>query len=98
MLYDNLTWCPRLDGFYVYVLMLTNGDMYKGYTQWFKERMQQHFNGNGCQTTKRSKPLYILHHEKYNSRKEAFARERYLKTKEGFYWLKNNTELKTLKP
>lgn len=80
--YENqIEWCPNVDGFIFYALKLRNGDIYKGYTAHFRNRMLAHFNGRGCRTTMRNKPEYILHHEVFETKKEAMDRERYYKTK-----------------
>lgn len=96
---NKLEWCPDYKGFSSYVLMLENGKMYKGYTSCFRKRMLQHFNNFGCRTTRISKPVYILHHEEYDTKQTAMAREQFFKSIQGFYWLKNPTSsLKTIKP
>ncbi len=95
---NKLDWCPEITGFCAYVLMCENGKMYKGHTGNFKQIMLQHFNGRGGQTTKHMKPSYILHHEEYDSRETAVAREKFFKSGNGFYWLKDSQNLKTIKP
>jgi predicted GIY-YIG superfamily endonuclease len=95
---NKLDWVPDLTGFVAYVLMLDNGMMYKGYTGGFKTRMLAHFNGGGCSTTRRHSPVYILHHEEYDSKAAAMAREQFFKSGDGFYWLKAGQFLKTIKP
>lgn len=87
---DHIFWCPQVRGFVFYALMLTNGNIYKGYTSEFKNRMIAHFNGRGCRTTRISKPLYVFHHEVFATKQEALARERYFKTIGG-YELRNGT-------
>lgn len=97
--YENkLDWCPQFQGFSAYILVLENGDMYKGYTGNFKQRMLCHFNGYGGNTTRRNKPVYILHHEEYDSKETAIAREQWFKSIDGFNWLKSTPLLKTIKP
>ena len=95
---NKLEWCPEFYGFTAYILILDNGDMYKGYTGNFKQRMLQHFNGYGGRTTKKYKPIYILHHEEYDSKQAAIAREQFFKSIGGFIWIKSFKYLKTIKP
>ena len=96
--YENkLEWCPDMEGFYAYVLMMSNGKMYKGYTGGFKKRMLAHFNGFGCATTKRNRPVYIVHYEKFDTKQEAMAREKAFKTTDSSF-LKNPANLNTIKP
>lgn len=95
---NKLEWVPELKGFVTYILMCENGKMYKGYTGSFKQRMLQHFNGFGGATTRRLKPVYILHHEEYDSKQAAMAREKFYKSGDGYYWIKKAEFLKTIKP
>jgi len=95
---NKLEWVPEITGFCAYVVMMSNGKMYKGFTGNFKNRMLQHFNGYGGNTTRRYPPIYIVHYEQFDTKKEAMDREKFFKTGEGLSFLKNSSNLKTIKP
>lgn len=95
---NKLEWCPEIEGFCTYILMLSNGDKYKGYTSNFKGRMLSHFNGYGGNTTKKSTPIYVVHYELFSTKKEAMDREKFFKSVDGHIWLKNCSSLNTIKP
>lgn len=84
---NKIEWCPQVEGFVTYALRLDNGDLYKGYTGNFRQRMLNHFNGQGGHTTKKNKPLFVYHHECFSTKKEAIDREKFFKTV-GASWLK----------
>lgn len=94
---NKIEWCPEIEGFVTYVLRLENGHLYKGFTSNFRQRMLNHFNGMGCQTTKKSSPIYVYHYEVFTTKAEAIARERYFKTIGGGE-LKNLANPNTIKP
>lgn len=94
---NKLEWCPEIPGFVTYVLMLSNGDLYKGYTGNFKQRMLNHFNGKGCSTTIKYSPVYIYHYESFRTKEEAIDREIFLK-KHGYTWLRELSNIKSIKP
>jgi len=68
--------------FYVYFLNLTNGDIYTGYTEDLKRRMDEHKLGK-VKSTKHKGPLTLIGYEAYKLKSDAARRERFLKTTEG---------------
>ena len=68
--------------FYVYVLLLSNNDLYVGYTTDLKRRIPEHERG-GVQSTRFKLPVELIHCEAYALETDARRRERFLKTTEG---------------
>jgi len=69
--------------YYVYILKsLVNNRLYTGATNNLKRRIEEHNSGNS-KYTKSTKPFVLLHKEIYKTRKEAYQRERFLKTGKG---------------
>ena len=52
---------------YVYTLNLKGGNKYVGYTENPKNRISQHFSGNGAQWTQKHKPISINSIQKVSS-------------------------------
>ena len=68
---------------YVYVLQSKkDGDFYIGCTQDLRERVKLH-NAGRVASTKKRVPFVLIHYEAYLDQKDAFNRERYLKTRWG---------------
>jgi len=73
---------------YVYVLhSKTDGDLYTGCTHDLRRRLQEHNAGKVISTVKRV-PLELVYYEAYHSEKDAFRREKYLKTTYGHRYLR----------
>lgn len=69
--------------FYVYVLKsLSNGDLYKGYTNDLKRRVQEH-NQGVTKTTKTGGPWELIYYEAFISEKAARHEELFLKSGAG---------------
>lgn len=79
---------PRPGIFFVYVIACEGGSYYIGHTDSISRRWQEHVTGKGADWTKKHKPRYIPHYEEFNSREEAIAREKELKTTSGRRWIK----------
>ncbi len=73
--------------FYAYVIQCENDSFYIGQTDDLSRRWGQHKQGQ-VGWTKRHKPVAVIHHECFDSRREAVEREKYLKTGFGRKWLK----------
>ena len=67
--------------YYVYILHLKNGDLYKVSTANLVERCNEHKNDK-VTTTRRQAPA-LIHYECYKLKSDALRRERFLKTTEG---------------
>jgi len=67
--------------FYVYILLLNNGDLYTGFTGDLRRRVSEHINGT-VESTK-GKFVKLIHYEAYFLESDARRREEYLKTTEG---------------
>lgn len=68
--------------FYVYLLQLSNGDIYKGFTADLKSRLSQHKRGT-VNSTKKFLPVTLICYQAYLLESDARAREKYLKTSDG---------------
>ncbi len=73
--------------YYVYLLLLCNNQIYTGSTDDLKRRLYEHKTGRD-RFTSRHLPVDLIHYEAYKNKKDAQIRERYLKTTEGKYFLK----------
>jgi len=67
--------------YFVYILKLNNGDLYKGSTANLKQRIHEHKNSK-VDSTKDKRPV-LIHFECYLKKSDATRRERFLKTTEG---------------
>lgn len=67
---------------YVYVLRLSNGNLYTGQTGDLKRRLAEHQRG-GVTSTKPHLPCRLILYEGYALKSDALRRERFLKTTEG---------------
>ena len=66
--------------YYTYILKsLVNNDIYIGSSEDLNKRLNVHNQGK-VKSTKAYRPWILLEYEAYNSRSEAFRRERFLKT------------------
>jgi putative endonuclease len=80
--------------FYVYILeSLSNGDFYKGCTENYIERLEQHNRGES-QYTRSLCPWKLIFAQAIKTKSEALRRERQLKrcNKEYLRWLVNQPE------
>jgi len=67
--------------YYIYILLLNNNNLYKGYTSDLKRRIKEHYSGK-VESTKYKKPK-LIHYEAYLLKSDAERREKFLKTTEG---------------
>jgi len=69
--------------FYVYILYSEkDGRLYKGFTSDLKRRLNEHNLGENTSTAYR-RPLKLVYYEAYLVKRDAEAREKYLKTSMG---------------
>jgi len=74
---------------YVYILQsLKDNNFYTGCTDDLNKRFKKHNNGE-IKSTKNRKPLKIIYYEVCINKKDAFAREKYLKSGMGKRYIKN---------
>ena len=73
--------------YYVYILLLSNKQLYTGSTGNLEQRLRDHENGKVI-STKDRRPLKIIHYETYFLKSDATRREKFLKTTEGKRLLK----------
>ena len=67
---------------YVYGLLLNNGDIYKGCTNKIEERLTQHRDGK-VECTRLHLPFKVLFYVAFEERYKAFKFEKYLKSGSG---------------
>lgn len=72
--------------YYVYFLLLNNGEIYKGFTSELKRRIQEHKLGKVIST--KNKQSKLICYEAYLLKSDAIRREKFLKTTEGRRLLK----------
>ena len=68
--------------YYVYFLLLSNNDIYKGSTEDVKRRFSEHEAGK-VESTCNYRPIKLIGFEGYVLKSDALRRERFLKTTEG---------------
>ena len=74
--------------YYAYIpRSLRDDNFYAGYTEDLQKRLKEHFSGESFATKSRT-PLQLVYFEGHRSKKDAFARERFLKTGWGRNYLK----------
>jgi len=66
----------------VYILRMSNGQLYVGFTADIQRRLHEHELGKVA-STKQRRPVKLLHYESYLLKTDAERRERFLKTTEG---------------
>ena len=66
----------------VYLLKLSNGDVYKGVTDDLPRRLKEHLDKK-VESTKNYLPFKLIGYETYTKKSDAQRRELYLKTTEG---------------
>ncbi len=77
-------WEPIANMYYVYILKsLSSGKFYTGVTKNIEKRLLNH-NKGGTRSTKPFKPWKIVYTEKFVDKKQAYKREYYLKSPNGY--------------
>ncbi|MFN7258285.1 MAG: GIY-YIG nuclease family protein [Cyclobacteriaceae bacterium] len=75
--------------FFVYILKSSSdGRYYYGSTNSLEKRVLLH-NAGRVKSTKSRIPFVLHYFEKFNTRKEAFKKEQFFKSINGYLWLKN---------
>ncbi len=70
----------KIKFFYIYILFsLKDYKLYIGYTENLKVRLGEHFKGRSI-ATKNRRPLLLIHYEAFTNKKDAKAREVFLKS------------------
>ncbi|MBU2579264.1 GIY-YIG nuclease family protein [Patescibacteria group bacterium] len=65
---------------FIYILYSEkDGNLYVGCSENLNERVKKHKSGT-VHSTRNRRPLVLIHYEKFPEKKEAFARERFLKS------------------
>ncbi|MHA2031269.1 MAG: GIY-YIG nuclease family protein [Candidatus Kariarchaeaceae archaeon] len=59
----------------VYILKLSDGSYYTGYTKNLENRLNQHAAKRGSKYVRSRLPLVLVHEEKYETRSDAMRRE-----------------------
>ena len=77
----------RLYMHYLYILLLSNGDLYKGTTDDLKRRFVEHAIGKVI-STRNYLPVELIYYETYSVKSDCVRREKFLKTNEGRKLLK----------
>ena len=68
---------------YAYAILCEDGSIYKGHTNDIKRRYEQHLNGLGAVHTQKHKPQQLIYTEEFDTKSEAIAHEKYLKSGSG---------------
>ena len=69
-----------MERYYVYILQSKkDNDLYIGYTNNLKKRLQQHARG-AVSSTEHRQPLTLIHYEYFINKEDAMAREIFLKS------------------
>jgi putative endonuclease len=66
----------------VYILLLSNKQLYTGFTNNLKRRLEEHKSGKST-FTKKYLPVKLVFYEVFNNKADAEKRENYLKTSKG---------------
>jgi len=73
----------------VYIIKSQSKELYyKGCSGDFEKRLREH-NAGRVKSTKHARPWIELYTEKFDLKTDALKRERFLKTRSGFRWLKD---------
>ncbi|CUT04545.1 GIY-YIG nuclease family protein [Candidatus Chrysopegis kryptomonas] len=71
--------------YFVYILKsLKDSGYYIGHTKNVERRLREHNLGR-VKSTKCRRPFKLIYTEKFETKKEAFAKEMYLKSPEGYF-------------
>jgi putative endonuclease len=73
--------------FFVYILLLSNKQLYTGITTDLRRRLREHKLGRS-HFTKNRLPITLVFYEVFYNKEDAEKRERYFKTSKGKYTLK----------
>jgi len=68
--------------YYVYILHLSNNQLYTGFTNDLERRIREHKSGKS-EYTSRVYGIRLIHYECYQLKSDALRREKFLKTTEG---------------
>ena len=63
---------------YTYILLCSNDEYYVGSTDDLENRLNEHQKGRGCGFTKAHLPVKLVYKEEYQTKEEAYKRERQL--------------------
>jgi putative endonuclease len=75
--------------YYVYILQSqVDGKLYKGFTSDLERRITAHNRGD-VKSTRKRRPLTLIHQEAYPTKAEALKREKFFKSLKGGKTLKN---------
>ncbi|MDQ1280736.1 MAG: putative endonuclease [Thermoproteota archaeon] len=66
-------------GYYVYILLCSDGSYYTGYTGDLNNRLEQHLHGKGARYTRWKKAEKLVYKEQFEVRVDAMRREREIK-------------------
>jgi putative endonuclease len=76
--------------YYAYILRsLKDGRYYYGSCENLERRLQKH-NAGEVKATKHRRPFIVHYFEEFQLRQDAFRREKFFKSIDGYIWLKQN--------
>lgn len=76
--------------FYAYIIQSEiDGSLYKGHADDVESRLKAH-NAGKTRSIKMKIPFKLIYSERFETRPEAIARERYFKSGAGRRWIKKN--------
>lgn len=82
MTWEHINNIVRMHMYYVYYLLMNNGQIYTGSSSDLKERMREHARG-AVTTTSKYLPIRLIGYESYLLKSDAQRREKFMKTTEG---------------
>ena len=74
---------------YVYILLCSNGEYYKGCTNDIEDRLHRHQNGY-VESTRDILPVKLISYTMFTDQQKAYAFEKYLKSGSGRAFLKKH--------
>ena len=79
--------------FYIYIIQSQkDGKLYKGFTSNLEKRIKAHNQGE-VKSTRNRRPFKLIYQEKYETKKEALQREKFVKSLQGAKTLKNTIKI-----
>jgi len=89
---------PKKGLWFIYVILCDDNSYYIGTSNDLKTSWTEHTAVQDAESTKSHKPIKIIHHEEFSTKKEVYKREKEFKTGFGRKWLKREFKAGRLRP